>query len=288
LNSPALPPFVQMSDLKGIVGLFTDVDDTLTRDGKLSPETFATLWQLRAAGLPVVPVTGRSYGWAHMMLAQWPIDAVIAESGGLYLTRKGSEHKDSETLASSGTRAHSTLKTVFFDDSDKVRRDRARLMDVCAEVLLRYPQLRFASDNVLRQVDVAIDYCEDIPRVSMTLVNEVIQILRQAGFQARNSTVHINAWCGDFDKGPMALKYLKEDFAVSTEEAQKHWAFIGDAPNDRSMFALFPKSIAVANIVPFLSDWHQDRPTWRTQASHGEGFVETAQLLLKLKKSKDL
>jgi HAD superfamily hydrolase (TIGR01484 family) len=283
-----LPPLVQMSDLNGIVGLFTDVDDTLTRDGKLSPETFAALWQLRAAGLPVVPVTGRSYGWAHMMLAQWPVDAVIAESGGLYLTRKGSELKDGATLASSDTRAHTTLKTVFFDDSDQVQRDRARLMDVCAEVLLRYPQLRFASDNVLRQVDVAIDYCEDIPRVSMMLVNEVIQILRQAGFQSRNSTVHINAWCGDFDKGPMALKYLKEVCSMSIEEAQKRWAFIGDAPNDRSMFALFPKSIAVANIAPFLRDWHQDRPTWRTQASHGEGFVETAELLLKLRKSIDL
>lgn len=271
------PPLIRAEDLWGIDGLFTDVDDTLTQDGKLSARTYEALWQLREAGIPVVPVTGRSYGWAHMMLSQWPVDAVIAESGGVYLYRD----KPPAPSASGPTQ----LKVVFFDATDKVAEDRKRLMSSCEQILEDYPQLQFASDNALRQVDVAIDYCEDVPRVPMAVVQEVIQTLHQAGFQARNSTVHINAWFGQFDKGPMALRYLKEVHALCETQAQERWAFIGDAPNDRSMFSLFPRSVGVANIQPFLNEMARDRPACLTRASHGDGFIEFAHLLLEANRS---
>jgi hydroxymethylpyrimidine pyrophosphatase-like HAD family hydrolase len=280
LNPSKLPPFVQVSDLLGIEGVFTDVDDTLTKDGKLSALTFSTLWQLQEAGIQVVPVTGRSYGWAHMMLSQWPVNAVIAESGGVYLHREVSTMGARVAAVPDPLFTAAPLKVVFYDTPNRVADDRQRLMAVCQELLSDYPMLSFASDNILRQVDVAIDYCEDIPRVPLAIVQEVIQALREQGFQARNSTVHINAWHGHFDKGPMALRYLKEVQTLSTEQVQQRWAFIGDAPNDRSMFELFPRSIAVANIQAFIRDLGQDRPKWLTQASHGEGFVEFAQMLL--------
>lgn len=38
--------------------LFTDVDDTLTTDGQLLPETYLALCRLAAAGIRVIPVTG--------------------------------------------------------------------------------------------------------------------------------------------------------------------------------------------------------------------------------------
>jgi hydroxymethylpyrimidine pyrophosphatase-like HAD family hydrolase len=280
LNPSTLPPFVQFSDLLGIEGVFTDVDDTLTKDGKLSALTFSTLWQLQEAGIQVVPVTGRSYGWAHMMLSQWPVNAVIAESGGVYLHREVSTMGARVAAVPDPLCTAAPLKVVFYDTPNRVAEDRQRLIAVCQELLSDYPMLSFASDNILRQVDVAIDYCEDIPRVPLAIVQEVIQVLREQGFQARNSTVHINAWHGHFDKGPMALRYLKEVRSLTTEQAQCRWAFIGDAPNDRSMFELFPKSIAVSNIQPFIDDMGKDRPQWLTHASHGEGFVEFAQLLL--------
>ncbi len=285
MNASKLPPLVQASDLQGIEGVFTDVDDTLTKDGKLSALTFSTLWQLREAGIAVVPVTGRSYGWAHMMLSQWPVEAVIAESGGVYLHRGTTTRNANLGLKSLLPVTPAPLKVVFFDSPARVVDERKRLMTACERILLSYPLLRFASDNILRQVDVAIDYCEDIPRVPMVMVQEAIQALRNEGFQARNSTVHINAWHGHFDKGPMALKYLKDVRCLATEQAQERWAFIGDAPNDRSMFSLFPISVAVANIQPFIKEMGQDRPKWLTAASHGEGFVEFAQLLLQILQS---
>ncbi len=284
MSPTKVPPLVQASDLLGVEGVFTDIDDTLTKDGKLSAATFSALWRLREASIPVVPVTGRSYGWAHMMLSQWPVEAVIAESGGVYLHREASPFGLSVATNPNPT-VPAPLKVVFFDTPVRVADERKRLMAVCERILLNYPLLRFASDNNLRQVDVAIDYCEDIPRVQMAIVQEVIQALRSEGFQARNSTVHINAWHGLFDKGPMALRYLKEVRILASKQAQERWVFIGDAPNDRSMFALFPKSVAVANIQPFLGALGEDGPKWLTRATHGEGFVEFAQLLLQSRHS---
>ena len=47
---------------RAIRGVLTDIDDTLTTHGRLLPEAYAALAQLRAAGLLVIPVTGRPAG----------------------------------------------------------------------------------------------------------------------------------------------------------------------------------------------------------------------------------
>ena len=74
-------------DATGLHGIFTDIDDTLTTGGKLHAAVYMALEQLRDAGFVIVPVTGRSAGWAHMVLHHWPVEAVVAESGGLCLYR---------------------------------------------------------------------------------------------------------------------------------------------------------------------------------------------------------
>lgn len=266
----APPPLLNASDVQNVAGLFTDVDDTLTREGKLSAQTYQALWDLKDAGIPVVPVTGRSYGWAHMMLSQWPVPAVITESGGAYLSRQPS------TLHGKP----GALRIEYFDAPESVARQRDSLMQLCSGILKAHPGLRFASDNALRQVDVAIDYCEEVPPVPMNEVQAVISQIRAAGFQARNSTVHINAWHGQFDKGPMALRYLEQCAGLNAIQAQASWMFVGDAPNDASMFELFPRSVAVANIAGFLPAMPHNRPARITKASFGEGFIELARLLL--------
>jgi HAD superfamily hydrolase (TIGR01484 family) len=274
-----VPSLLSADDTLGVQGILTDVDDTLTQDGKLRPQTYQALWDLQEAGIHVVPVTGRSYGWAHMMLSQWPVDAVIAESGGVYVSRSVPQDK-LEPGALQHAHALSPRTLVFFDRPDQVAKERAALMTTATKILKKHPGLRFASDNALRLVDVAIDYCEEVPRVSLVEVQEVIAKLQQAGYQARHSTVHINSWSGTFDKGPMALRFLAERFGLSENEAKKKWLFIGDAPNDQSMFERFPRSVAVANIFPFLEALGTAKPSRMTKASFGAGFEELAQLLL--------
>ena len=47
---------------------------------------------LQHAGIKVIPVTAASAGWADQMARMWPVDGVIAENGGLFLTRNNIEH----------------------------------------------------------------------------------------------------------------------------------------------------------------------------------------------------
>ena len=44
-------------------GVFADIDDTITSDGRLTADAYQALQSLYDAGLFVVPVTGRPAGW---------------------------------------------------------------------------------------------------------------------------------------------------------------------------------------------------------------------------------
>ena len=54
------------STLQNIHGLFTDIDDTLTTDGTVTPDALQALADLKAAGLSVVAVTGRWGGVSRL------------------------------------------------------------------------------------------------------------------------------------------------------------------------------------------------------------------------------
>ena len=63
------------------LGVFTDIDDTLTTDGAITNDALQALRDLKQAGLTVIPITGRSMGWSRDMARSWPVDAVVAENG---------------------------------------------------------------------------------------------------------------------------------------------------------------------------------------------------------------
>ena len=54
----AMPPATRA----GIRGVFTDIDDTITTEGRLPAAAYAALERLSDAGLAVVPITGRPAG----------------------------------------------------------------------------------------------------------------------------------------------------------------------------------------------------------------------------------
>ena len=72
--------------------ILTDIDGTLTGpDGRIAPETYNMLWRLKDAGFIVIPVTGRTAGWASVAITDWPVDAIIVESGSIvYYLENGS------------------------------------------------------------------------------------------------------------------------------------------------------------------------------------------------------
>ena len=249
-------------DARGLRGVLTDIDDTLTTEGRVEPDAYQALCALREAGLRVVPVTGRSAGWAHMILKTWPVDAVVAESGGLYLWR--------ET-------ASGRIARVFHAPPERVAADRTRLAACADSVLRAVPGLAPASDNDFRLVDLALDYCEEVPRVAAESVECAIAMFLDAGFSARCSSVHINAWAGTFDKAPTALRCLRERFTGLADPSA--WAFVGDAPNDASMFAAFDNSVGVANVLDYGAALRSP-PRFVTGARSGAGFAQFARHVL--------
>ena len=69
--------------------MLTDIDDTLTTDGVITADALAALASLRAAGIHVIPITGRPVGWSEPFAMQWPVDAIVAENGAVALVRTG-------------------------------------------------------------------------------------------------------------------------------------------------------------------------------------------------------
>ena len=68
------------------------------------------------------------------------------------------------------------------------------------------------------------------------------------------------------------------------EIAQHPALFVGDSPNDETMFGYFTYSVGVANIQESLACEFQ-RPTFVTKHKGGKGFTEVVNYLLQTKAS---
>ena len=72
---------------------------------------------------------------------------------------------------------------------------------------------------------------------------------------------------------------LKENFGLSDKEIQNNVIFIGDSPNDSSMFGFFKNSIGVANVVDLI-DNIDNPPKYITSNFSGDGFIEFADFVI--------
>ena len=141
-----------------------------------------------------------------------------------------------------------------------------------------------ASDQLYRESDLAIDYCEDVARLPGDAVRCIVRLFEDAGATAKVSSVHVNGWFGDCDKLSMTRRMMEECFAVDLEAEKETAIFIGDSPNDAPMFQFFPNAIGVANVCDF-GDLLTVEPAYVTEARAGAGFAEAAEALLAAKSS---
>jgi HAD superfamily hydrolase (TIGR01484 family) len=247
-----------------IRGVFTDIDDTLTRHGRLHSNTLSALEALHEAGLRIIAVTGRPTGWCEPLPRQWPIDAVVAENGAAY------HYAD----AKSG-RQH----TVHYADQATRIVHRERLLAIANRVLHDQPGVALTADLWLRTGDIAIDIGENIDPLPAVVVARILDALRAEGCNVAASSIHAHAWLGDYDKLKASRRLAHEVLAVDLDAQAEEFVFIGDAPNDAPMFGHFPHSIGVANIAQFAGSL-ASVPRYVTEASYGQGFVELAHALL--------
>jgi hydroxymethylpyrimidine pyrophosphatase-like HAD family hydrolase len=82
---------INSSDLSDIRLIASDVDGTLTQNGKFSSDFISTLIDLQSAGIKVLFVTGRSAGWVSALVNYLPVAGAIAENGGLFLQPNGTQ-----------------------------------------------------------------------------------------------------------------------------------------------------------------------------------------------------
>ncbi len=244
--------------------VFTDIDDTLTSDGRLPADAYAALERLHDAGLAVVPITGRPAGWCDMIARFWPVAGVVGENGAFYFAYQRDERR---------------MAQRFFASPEERRVNRARLDSLRDTILREVPGTGIASDQLYREADLAIDICEDVPPLPKPEVDRVLRIFADAGAIAKLSSIHVNGWFGDYDKLSMSRLFAADILGFDLDAEKERVVFIGDSPNDGPMFGFFPNSCGVANIRDF-ADGGVVLPAYVADGHGGAGFVEIAQRIL--------
>lgn len=243
--------------------LFTDIDDTLTDDGRLGPEAYQSLWDLQRAGCRVIPITGRPAGWCEMIARLWPVDGVVGENGGFYFRLVGQD-----------------MRRKFVFDARQIEFHRNQLNQLQKQILEAVPRAKIASDQFSRIMDLAIDFAEDVkPPLPTSEIKAIVHLFERSGATAKVSSIHVNGWFGNYDKLSMCRTLIQEEFQQDLDKINDRCVFAGDSPNDEPMFAFFQNSVGVANVRAFASDL-ENPPKYVTPSRGGLGFAELARKLL--------
>ena len=244
--------------------VLADIDDTLTQDGRLPGVAYTAMERLRAAGLKMVPITGRPAGWCDLIARQWPVDGVVGENGAFYFTYDA---------------AARTMRRRYWKDGPSRAADRARLERLRETILAAVPGCAVSADQPYREADLAIDFREDVAPLDDAAVGKIKRIFEDGGARAKISSIHVNGWFGDYDKLAMTHKLFREVFHVALEAVRESVVFAGDSPNDAPMFAYFRHAVGVANVADFAGRLDAE-PAWITTARGGHGFAELAEAIL--------
>jgi len=249
---------------RAVRAVLADIDDTLTTHGRLHAIAYAALERLRAAGLLVIPVTGRPAGWCDHIARMWPVDAVVGENGAFWFRHDAAKGR--------------LVKRYVIGDAERERRA-ACLEIIARRILAEVPGSAIASDQAYREADLAIDFCEDVPALPRAAVARIVELMQAEGLTAKVSSIHVNGWFGGYDKLSTTRLMLAEDFGIDLDGERERLVFAGDSPNDQPMFACFPNSVGVANVAK-MADLMTVLPRYVTPSEGSEGFAELADAIL--------
>lgn len=255
-----------------ITGVFTDIDDTLTTEGAITPDALAALAALKAAGLAVVAITGRPVGWSEPFAGCWPVDAIVAENGAAMLQsmhKKGLYgNKDGDQMLSKTYQQDTATRSANF----------ARMQQVAQRVLHEVPAAVLAQDSVGRETDMAIDHSE-FTTLPEEQIAQVVAIMHSEGMHASVSSIHINGWFGAHNKLEGARWAVRTLYGRDLDAELDAWVYVGDSTNDQLMFKTFPNSVGVANVQRFQAQL-EHLPRYITDGARGAGFAEVARAVL--------
>jgi len=252
------------NDLRKIRFILADIDETITVNGRLPAASYLAMEKLQQAGLRVIPITGRPAGWCDHIARMWPVEGIVGENGAFYFVYNTGKRK---------------MKRRYWKPESEREIDRKRFEQLRQKILSTVEGCAIASDQSYREADLAIDYCEDVPALSKSAVEQIVNIFKQEGAVAKVSSIHVNGWFGSYDKLSMTRILLDENFQTDMDKSQEKIVFCGDSPNDAPMFGFFQNSVGVANVLDYAEELEQ-RPCWITQKRAAAGFVELTEALM--------
>lgn len=243
-------------------GVLTDIDDTLTTEGAITPDALQAIGDLKSAGVHVVAITGRPVGWSEPFAQQWPVDAIVAENGAVALVHDGD----------------AVLRKLYVQEAPERAANFARMQQVARRIVQEVPGAVPSQDSAGRETDIAIDHSEFV-HLPQAQIDQVVALMRDAGMNATVSSIHVNGWYGTHDKLSGARWIVRELLARDLDAELQRWVYVGDSTNDARMFEHFPQSVGVANIRRFEAQL-AFKPRYVTQAERGAGFAEVARAIL--------
>jgi HAD superfamily hydrolase (TIGR01484 family) len=239
-----------------------DIDDTITENGLLPEESYSALWALRRAGVGAIPVTGRPAGWCDLIARQWPVAGVVGENGAFAFYMKDGR-----------------LERLFHPAAPSPDSSRERLSALATAAIAAVPGLRLAKDQPYRLFDVALDFAEEPPRLPIATAKKAKEFCEAAGARAKISSIHVNAWFGDYDKLSMSELFLSGMLGWDPTITSRGALFVGDSPNDEPMFRRFELSCGVANLRQYVG-FMESLPSYITDMPYGAGFAELCAFIL--------
>ncbi len=244
--------------------VLTDIDDTLTCEGRLPADAYRALEELSDAGFLVAAVTGRPAGWCDMIARFWPVAGVVGENGALFFAYD---------------RDARTMRRAFEASETERAANRARLEAIKTRVLAEVPGTAVSADQAYREADLAIDFCEDVAPLGPEAAERIKSIFEDMGAVAKVSSIHVNGWFGHYDKLSMTRRFARDVAGIDIDREKDRIIFVGDSPNDAPMFAFFPNACGVAGVRDHVGRLEAE-PAYVTKGGGGRGFVEVAERLL--------
>ena len=266
MSQDFLRPLSELPVPANLLGVLTDIDDTLTTDGVVPDHVVPAIARLKDAGLKVVPITGRPVGWSVPFASAWPVDSIVAENGAVALRRN----------------AQGSLDKLYQQDAEERASNFAKMQTVLEQIEATVPGAARATDSAGRECDIAVDHSE-FTNMPQAQIDQCVAIMKAAGMNATVSSIHINGWFGEHNKLEGARWIVRELFDIDLDATLGQWVYIGDSTNDQLMFQNMPHSVGVANIERFVPQL-KHLPRYVTIAERGDGFVQLADQLLGIQK----
>lgn len=246
-----LPLSFLENEAKNIRYVISDVDDTITNGGRLLSEALAALYLIRDTGRKIILLTGGSAGWGDVYIRQWPVEAVVAESGALFLTRQN------------GSIIY-TANPVIDEISQKKRK----------AFLESIPESILSSDQYARLYDIAIDKSKISEAEKASIIHNALNM----GAYYAESSIHINIWLSNYDKWKGLKSFFEFYYGIKDESFINESMYLGDALNDQPLFKDIPISVGMKSVEDNKEEFAY-LPKYIAKDYGGYGIKEVSKVL---------